>query len=92
MPGSAMGTVSSATDLSSVKLSEASKPFAVMSIETSVIGSSSYGSGRGGGVSVNDFGSGSVDPEAWWFLMASWRNFSHSSYRLIAFSCSLHRH
>jgi hypothetical protein len=64
IPGSALGTTSSAMDRSSVKLSEASNPLAAISIETSVICSSSYGSGRGGGVSVTDGGRGSVDPDA----------------------------
>ena len=64
IPGSAFGTTSSAMDRSSVKLSEASNPLAAMSIETSVICSSSYGSGRGGGVSVTEEGRGSVDPDA----------------------------
>lgn len=64
IPGSAFGTTSSAIERSSVKLSDASNPLAAISIETSVICSSSYGSGRGGGVEVTDGGNGSVDPDA----------------------------
>jgi hypothetical protein len=64
IPGSALGTTSSAIERSSVKLSDASNPLAAISMETSVICSSSYGSGRGGGVAVTDGGNGSVDPEA----------------------------
>ena len=56
--------MSSAMDRSSVKLSDASNPFAVISTDTSVISSSWNGSGRGGGALVNDLGSGSFDPLA----------------------------
>jgi hypothetical protein len=54
--------MSSAIDRSSVKLSLASKPFAVISTDTSVISSSTYGSGLGGGSSASALGSGRVDP------------------------------
>lgn len=88
-PGSATGTISSPIDLSNVKLSLGSNPFAVMSTETSIIGSSSYGSGRGGGGSCKRSGSGEDGWEVSQFWIACSRSCSHSSYRSIARSDSL---
>lgn len=88
-PGSATGTISSPIDLSNVKLSLGSNPFAVMSTETSIIGSSSYGSGRGGRGSCKRSGSGEDGWEVSQFWIACSRSCSHSSYRSIARSDSL---
>ena len=60
IPGSASGTESSARLLSKLKLSLPSNPLAVISTDTSVISSSSNGSGGAGGESVNHLGRSSL--------------------------------